>query len=200
MPISGGFRTFGRVLFLFFGYPSEIFRVLHPGVTGFPLVRRMASKLEGFLEEVMRRNSDQALHEPLGKCLKAYASRPSCAGAPPYKPNIGLCVQGVHGGAGHRECGRSEGSRPGGSECSGKSCDQSESMLGNRCEETGRQREPPGIAKRGFLLSRGREDFSTQSRICLGSRARTWQIANHKRRRGGVGTLLLSWVMDASCK
>ncbi len=48
------------------------------------------------------------------------------------------------------------------------------------------------IAKRGLLLSRGREDFLTQSRICLGSRARTWQIANHKRRRGGVGTLLLS--------
>ena len=58
------------------------------------------------------------------------------------------------------------------------------------------------IAKRGLLLSRGREDFSTQSRICLGSRARTWQIANHKRRRGGVasGTLLLSWVWDCSCK
>ena len=44
----------------------------------------VASKLEGFLEEVMRRNSDQAHHEPLGRCLKAYASRPSCAGAPPY--------------------------------------------------------------------------------------------------------------------
>ena len=56
------------------------------------------------------------------------------------------------------------------------------------------------IAKRGLLLSRGREDFSTLSRICLGSRARTWQIANHKRRRGGVGTLLLSWDMDGSCK
>jgi hypothetical protein len=39
------------------------------------------------------------------------------------------------------------------------------------------------IAKTGLLLSRGREDFSTHSRICLGSRARTWQIANHKRRR-----------------
>ena len=56
------------------------------------------------------------------------------------------------------------------------------------------------IAKRGLVLSRGREDFSTRSRICLGSRARTWQIANHKRRRGGVGTLLLSWDMDGSCK
>ncbi len=56
------------------------------------------------------------------------------------------------------------------------------------------------IAKRGLVLSRGREDFSTQSRICLGSRARTWQIANHKRRRGGVGTLLLSWVWDSWCK
>jgi hypothetical protein len=56
------------------------------------------------------------------------------------------------------------------------------------------------IAKSLLVLSRGREDFSTQSRICLGSRARTWQIANHKRRRGGVGTLLLSWVWDCSCK
>ena len=56
------------------------------------------------------------------------------------------------------------------------------------------------IAKTGFLLSRGSEDFSTQNRICLGSRARTWQIANHKRRRGGVGTLLFSWDLNASCK
>ncbi len=58
----------------------------------------------------------------------------------------------------------------------------------------------PRIAKRGLVLSRGREDFSTQSRICLGSRARTGQIANHKRRRGGVGTLLLRRVWDCSCK
>ena len=64
----------------------------------------------------------------------------------------------------------------------------------------GRRPAAQNIAKRGFLLSRGREDFSTQSRICLGSRARTWQIANHKRRRGGVGTLLLSWVWDSWCK
>ena len=42
--------------------------------------------------------------------------------------------------------------------------------------------------------------FPTLSRVCSGSRTRTWQIANHKRRRGGVGTLLLSWDMNASCK
>ena len=80
----GGVSDFWKSFVFIFGVPKRNFRSAPPRRHVFPLVWRMASKLEGFLEEVMRRNSDQALHEPLGKCLKAYASRPSCAGAPPY--------------------------------------------------------------------------------------------------------------------
>jgi hypothetical protein len=76
-------------LFYFSGTQAKFSECSTPA----PVVWRMASGLEGFLEEVMRRHSEQAHHERLGRCLKAYASRRSCAGAPPYKPNIGCACR-----------------------------------------------------------------------------------------------------------
>jgi len=87
VPISRCFWTFGTVLFLFFGYLSE-FSECSTLASFLPFVLEMAEGLEGFLRNVMRSKTDEKLFEHYERCLKAYASRPCCAGDLPYKPSM----------------------------------------------------------------------------------------------------------------